>query len=84
MFNGSFTFYYLFVLFLCLISFGFTSSCIYVSHGFILYWGTGLDKLHANCLSPFKFHKKILLKNTYLLTNLLTQEAPPHTNLKLF
>ena len=29
--------------FVCLISVGFTSSCIYVSHGFILYWGTGLD-----------------------------------------
>ena len=29
--------------FLCLISVGFTSSCIYLSHGFILYWGTCLD-----------------------------------------
>ena len=38
----------------------------------------------ANWLSPFKLYKKILLKNTYLLTNLLTQEATPHTNFKLF
>ena len=49
-YNGlcSSTFYYLFVLFLCLISVGFTSSCIYVSHGFILYWGTGWTSFMAN------------------------------------
>ena len=84
MFNGSSTFYYLFVLFLCQISVGFTCSCIYVSHGFILYFSGGqedctsymlTDCLPSNCK-----------KNTfeeYILTNLLTQEAPPHTNFKL-
>ena len=31
-----------------LISVGFTSSCIYVSHGFILYWGTDWTSYMAN------------------------------------
>ena len=67
MFNGSSTLYYLFVLFLCLISVGFTSSCIYVSHGFILYWGTSWTSYMANWLSPFKLYKKNTFEE-YILT----------------
>ena len=63
--------------FMCLISVCFTCSCIYVSHGFVLWFFGGqfytsymlTDFLPSNC------KKTILLKNTYLLT----QEAPPHT-----
>ena len=63
----------LFIIYLVfgLISVGFTCSCIYVSHGFILYsfWGQDwtsymlADCLPSNC-------KKTFLKNTYLLTYL--------------
>ena len=85
MFNGSSTFYYSFVLFfvsdfcwvlLLLVSmYLMVLSCIGGQTG-LATWLT--DCLPSNCI------KKILLKNTYLLANLLTQEAPPHTNFKLF